>query len=312
MFDIQFVSNFHSITGKDVVLELRSELKSVDDIAKRVSIDVTSFQSKLMDIESKSDAERLQTIEKLRENLALLAEDMANELTKMSIKLNPNKPKNEIECSAIKVKDRKSKSRSLSDSSDIDSDHSTSRRKLRKIKRRRKITKSQAELSSTSTELSSNSEDVVDRGTVNVKEEPFVISQNMDDLMNGASNESIRKQNDFHGFGDGDNDDGADDGFEIGIKTELNDTLSSQLPTSAKDASQSNGSPNDKDADSDESTEIIDQNKEIEGEKKKPTENSAIERMEVDAEHSSDLASHSDNDDDDVEDSDEDIRRYEK
>lgn len=298
---------FIFITGKDAVFELRSELKSVEDIAKRVSIDATSIQSKLMDIESKSEGERILMIEKLRENLALLVDDMADELTKMAIKLNPNRSSEEIESSAQKLKDRKSKSRSLSDSSDIDSDQSTSQRILRKVKRRRKITKSQAERSSTSTDLSSNSEDVVDKGTLNVKDEPFVISQNIDDLMNGASNESIRKQTDFLGFGN--DDDNDDDGFEIGIKTEFNDTLSSQLPTSPKNASQSNSSPNDKYADIDENSQIIN-NKGVEREKKQPTENSAIGSMEVNAEHSSSLASVSDNNDDDVEESDEDIRRY--
>lgn len=297
------------------MLELRSDLKAVDDIANRVTIDATSIRAKLANFENQSESERAQAVGKLRENLALLVDDMAKELTKMAIKLNPIKTSNETESPTKKPGDRMSKILSLSDSTDQDSDKSESRRKSRKLKRRRKIPKSQAELSDSTTDLSSKSEDMVDKGTGIVKDEPFIISQNIDDLMNGnasnSANESIRKENDFLGF---DND---DDDFEIGIKTELNDTFSSQLLTSQKPVSQSSNGPKDRDADSDESTEIIDHDKELKAATEKTTENSAIESMEVDEDRSSSVASLSDNndminEDDDSDDDDEDIRKYVK
>lgn len=301
----------------DVVVELRSELKAVDDIANRVSIDATSIRTKLKNIENQSEDERTQAIGKLRENLALLVEDMANELTKMAVKLNPSKA-----TSIQKVRDGKSKSRSVSDSTDADSGKSESRRKSRKLKRRRKIPKSQAGLSESTTDLSSNSEDMVDRGTRIVKDEPYVVSQSIDDLMNGnasnSANESIRKENDFLGF-DNDDDDGE---FEIGIKTELNDTFPSQVPTSEKDVSNAGSKNNDND--SGKSTELVNPDKHLEDdvEKSQSTENSAIENMEVDADHSPSVASLSEEGDgdededndliDDDDDDDEDIRKYAK
>lgn len=306
---------FFSALGNVEVLELRSDLKAVDDIANRVTIDATSIRAKLANFENQSESERTQAVGKLRENLALLVDDMAKELTKMAIKLNPIKTSNETESPTKKPGDRMSKILSLSDSTDQDSDKSESRRKSRKLKRRRKIPKSQAELSDSTTDLSSKSEDMVDKGTGIVKDEPFIISQNIDDLMNGnasnSANESIRKENDFLGF---DND---DDDFEIGIKTELNDTFSSQLLTSQKPVSQSSNGPKDRDADSDESTEIIDHDKELKAATEKTTENSAIESMEVDEDRSSSVASLSDNndminEDDDSDDDDEDIRKYVK
>lgn len=305
------------------VIELRTDLKAVDDIANRVKIDATSIRAKLVNFENQSESERSQTVGKLRENLALLVDDMAKELTKMAIKLNPIKASIETQSSTQKTVERKSKSR-FSDSTDIqDSDKSESRRKSRKLKRRRKVPKSLAELSDSSMDLSSNSEDMVNKGTAIIKDEPFIISQNIDDLMNGnasnSANESIRKENDFLGF---DNDDDDND-FEIGLKTELNDTNSSQLLTIQKPVSQNSNSSKDKDADSDESTEIIDHHdKQFKAtkEKEKTTENSAIESMEVDADRSSSVASLSDNndlidendDDDDDSDDDEDIRKYVK
>lgn len=205
---------------------MTNDLKIVDDIASRLKIDTTSIRNKLASIEKQSEVEKHSTMVKLRENLGLLADDMALQLRKIAHKLNPNKSHNESEQLLVKSRVQRSRSRSSSDSADEDNSNNESKRKFKKLKKRRKLHKTQAERSD-STDFSSNSEDASNK-SARRKDEPFIIAQDIDEVLNGnansnSANESLRKENDFLGFDD-----------EIDIKQEatLNDSILSNPQSS--------------------------------------------------------------------------------
>lgn len=232
--------------------EINRSLKLAAEMGNRISSDVKSIQKSITEIDKVSEAERTKTIEKFGVNVGLLLDDVAKELNKIAIKLNPNLIPGRVDTATQKTPEKKSKSRVESDSTDEDN-YSESHRKSRKLKRRRKTRLNPSDISDSMNKSSSSEEYFSDKNALNnIKDEPFVISQNIDDLINGtgsnSANGSIRKENDFLGF---------DDDIEIGIKTELNNsepTFSSQ-----KDASQ-NAMEVSKEASSiedDESTQII-------------------------------------------------------
>ncbi|XP_031623433.1 transcriptional regulator ATRX homolog isoform X2 [Contarinia nasturtii] len=273
----------------DLVAELQTELKSIDDMANRIATDTASIRSKLGDIEKQPQAEK--SISKLRVNLSLLVEDVSKELKKVAIKLNPTM------ASVESKRENKSENRSLSHSTDEDSDISKSRRKIPKLKRRRKKPKGNT---SDSTALSSSSEDSFPVAKNDTMDEPFVVTQNIDDLINqngsNSANGSIRKENDFLGF------DNVD--FENGIKNEeqLSESISSQQQLSDKDQNKM-----------DTSNELSEQDTQIINQKATESEqsnNSALTKKSTDVEDISSDAfilsddfieeDHGDDDDDDI------------
>lgn len=286
-------------------------------MANRLSIDVKLIQSRVTEIDAQSETERQpEAIEKLRENMGLLVEHIAKELTQIAIKLNPKIAPTTVETATQKTPEKRPTSQ-FSDSTDIEHNYANeSSRKSRKLKRRRKQPKNHSDISD-SMNVSSNSDGSFSDGnpTRNIKDEPFVISQNLDDVINGtgsnSANESIRKENDFRGF------DNVDDN-EFNIKAEV------MLNSESLISNQSNNEPNtsqtamdvSKEASSiedpsitsisedDESTQIINYDHEPERPK-----DSAIKPTDVSssADSSSD---HNILDDDDDEDDDEDIRKY--
>lgn len=181
-----------------------NDIKLVEDIALRISMDTKSIRNRLTNIENQSEKERRDAIREISQNFGLLVEHMANELNKTAINLNPTKA-NDTRISIQKSPSKKVKklsrgsSSSLTDDDSTDSGESLSHRRMsRRTKRRRKLAKSRANVSSN---MSSNSEDLPKR----IKDEPLNISQDMDDLVNGASNsanESLTKENDLLGFDD--------------------------------------------------------------------------------------------------------------
>lgn len=277
---------------------VRNDIKIVEDIALRISMDTKSIRDRLSEIESKPEKERTDTIREINQNFGLLVEHMANQLNKTALKLNPKKASDttSIQKSPNKKAKKSPRSSSSTEDEETDSGESTShRRSSRKMKRRRKLTRSRANASSSA---SSNSEDLPNR---NIKDEPFVISQDLEDLMNGTSNsanESLTKENDLLGF------DHVND-MEIGIKTGamLNSDPTILSPNAAKS---SNKCPNQS------STDLT------AGKNSTPNEsndkvmdvstNSALEPMN---EESAALSSNDiiDNDDDDEDDEDEEIAR---
>lgn len=275
---------------------MKTDMKAVDDMANRISIDNASIRTKLTDIENQPDPTiRTQLVMKLRENLALLVADMANELNNIASKLDPKLRHNGIESIVQRPLDTKSKSRSFDDSSDENSDLSESRRKSRRLMRRRKVKKSN--LTNKSTDYSSSSDDYYTKNITKIKnEEPLVISQNVDDLMNenasNSANGSIRKENDFLGF---DNDD-----FDIGIKSEvlLNESLLSQQTTNTNQNNMENNvnDVENKDAESDENTELVEfDEKTVTKRANDQTKNGLIESMDVDERNLSSSSNESDN-----------------
>lgn len=213
----------------DMVLVVRNDLKTVDDMANRIKVDTQLIQNKLTEVEKQPEADRPAGIEKLRENFALLVKDMANELTKIALKLRPNAAQTETDSSSRKLSDKMPKDRLVSESTDYDSD---SYRKSRKLKRRRKLRRSQADVSDSSN-LSSTSKNsrLHESEAKKFRSEPEVISQDMDEILeapgSNKSNESISKENDFIGFEDVDE-------IDIGIKTEVmlnSESMSSQNAT---------------------------------------------------------------------------------
>lgn len=179
---------------------VKNDIKIVEDIAIRISMDTKSIHNRLADIENQPEAERLIAIREIGQNFGLLVEHMANQLNKTATKLNPKKESETASVLKSPIKKVKKSSRSSSstgsDTTDSEGGSSSLRRISRKTKRRRKLARSRADASNTS----SNSEDLPKR----IKEEPLVISQDMEDLMNGASNsanESLTRENDLLGFG---------------------------------------------------------------------------------------------------------------
>lgn len=294
--------------------QIRKDLRTVDNMANRLSIDVKLIQSRVTEINAQSETERQpEAIEKLRENMGLLVEHIAKELTQIAIKLNPKIAPTTVETATQKTPEKRPTS--LSDSTDIEHNYANeSSRKSRKLKRRRKLPKNHSDISD-SMNVSSNSDgSFSDRNpTRNIKDEPFVISQNLDDVINGtgsnSANESIRKENDFRGF------DNVDDN-EFSIKTEV------MLNSESLISNQSNNEPNtsqtamdvSKEAsliedpsnisEDDESTQIIN----YDDHEPEQSKNSAIKPADV----SSSADSSSDHNilDDDDDDDDEDIRKY--
>lgn len=310
--------------GVDLLLETTNDLKYVGDMADRIKIDTLTIRNKLMEIEQQSEAERQSAIEKLRENFGLLVEDMIKELTKIGNKFRPNVAQNDSDL-LVQLRVQRSRSRSSSEiSGEVNSD-SESRRKLKRLKKRRRLHKNQNEHSD-STNSSSNSDAASTRRNENGK--PFVISQNIDDVMNGnansnSANESIRKENDFLGF---------DDNYEIDIKQEaiLNESISSlnQLQTSqhkdtqnatetsnqrvsnvSRDEQMSVDENEDEDKDDERSTQINEKdNVKPESEKTAKLEQSnRAAQDDGDSDHSSSTTNLSD---DLVDEEDEDVRKY--
>lgn len=265
------------------MIDIKNELKIIDEMADRIKIDAKSIGNQVTSIEGEPDNQRAIEVEKLRENLSLLVKDIAKELNKMAVKLSPaiiiessHKPSETI-TNPQKAKRRNS-------SSDEES-HSHQSRKARKLKKRRKFHK----ISSSSTNSSSSEEPAKENG---IKDEPFVISQNIDELMNGSrsnsAHESIHKENDFLGF------DNEDD-IEIGIKTEvmLNSDpahQSSEVENSEVDSSQL-------------TVMAVETASQIDKQQKQDNE---IQEMEESSSNASIAGNIFDDDDDD----DEDIRKY--
>lgn len=192
---------------------VKNDIKFVEDIALRISMDTKSIRNRLSEIENQPEKERVDAIRAINQNFGLLVEDMANQLNKTALKLNPKKPSDttSMQKSPNKKARKLSRISSSTEDEESDSDESSSHRRVsHKMKRRRKLARSRANLSSGA---SSNSEDLPNR---NIKDEPFVISQDLDELMNGTSNsanESLTKEKDLLGF------DHLND-MEVGIKTD--------------------------------------------------------------------------------------------
>lgn len=203
---------------------VKNDVKFVEDIALRISMDTKSIRNRLAEMENQPEKERLDAIREISRNFGLLVEDMANELNKTAVKFNPNKPTDKSPNKKLKNWSHNSSS---TEDELTDSDES-SKQRLRKLKRRRKMTKSRANMSG---ENSSNSEELPNRI---IKDEPYIISQDFDDLMNGgtsnSANESLTKENDLLGF------DHVND-VEIGIKTEA--MLNSEPAILSQDATKS-------------------------------------------------------------------------
>lgn len=195
---------YFTFADVDLVQMVQNDLKFVEDIALRISIDTKLIRGQMIEIQKKSEQEQIHAVRDMSENFGLLVADIANELSKTAIKLNPKtapdtKAINQ-QNSPIKRAKKWSHSSSSTDDEDTGSDKSSSHRKQsRKMKRRRKVATSRASAPGTS----SNSEkDLPHR---NIKEEPLVISQDVHDLMNGggasnSANESLSKENDLLGF----------------------------------------------------------------------------------------------------------------
>lgn len=205
-----------------------------------MSVDAEKMRGRLVNIEKQSETERNDVIEKLRENLGLLIGDMANELTKLALKLNPKVYIENNKANIQKVADKKNKSRSVSDSSDESNvnDHLLT---PRKVKRRRKKARGAVSASGSTSSSSSSDERSVnkEKRSKPMSDEPFVMTQDVDELMNcgtsNSANESLTKENDFSGFAD------QVDDIEIGIKTEVmlnSESLSQRSSTNEKSPSQ--------------------------------------------------------------------------
>lgn len=209
-----------------MVVEAKKQLKTVDDIANRISVDTKSIRDRLATIESQPEAERTDAIDKLRENFGLLIDDIANELTKIAVQLNPKLTRTEAAPNQ-KTHNKKERNHPMSDSTE---EYECSEPiRSRKFKKRRKVARSGRSVSGSS-DLSSNSEESpLGKDKPKTPEnKPYVMTQNVDDLMNGgasnSANESLTKENDLLGFDDA----------EIGIKTEI--MLNSEQISSQKNA----------------------------------------------------------------------------
>lgn len=275
-------------------------------MANRISIDITTMFGDLSEIQKKPETERSMAIDDLRKNVGLLVDDIAKGLTKIAIKFHPELVPTKAEAATQKTPDKRRTSQRSSDSTDDNSD--SFERKSRKLKKRRKVPKNHSDISD-SMHVSSDSIDSdadKDKAVDDVKKEPFIVSQNLDDLINGtgsnSANESIRKENDFLGF------ENVDD-FDVGIKREV--MLNSESMLSSQSANEKNSSSKamdvSKDTSDDESTEIINYD-----EKPAKSNDSAIKETDL----SSDAASlndadidHIEDDDDDDDDGDDDIRK---
>lgn len=175
--------------------EINRNLKLAAEMGNRISSDVKSIQKSITEIGKVSEAERTKTIEKFGINVGLLLDDVAKELNKIAIKLNPNLIPGRVDTATQKTPEKKSKSRVVSDSTDEDN-YSESHRKSRKLKRRRKTRLNPNDISDSMNKSSSSEEYFSDKNALNnIKDEPFVISQNIDDLINGTG--SKHSGNDF-------------------------------------------------------------------------------------------------------------------
>lgn len=234
-------------------------------------------------------------------------EDMAKELHKTAMKLNPKIMHKETELQLPTTLHKKMKT----SQSDLSVDENNEFRR-KKLKKRRKRQKSEPNNSNTT---SSSSDDSVDKRSKRSEntDEPFVISQNIDELLNGnansnSANGSIRKENDFLGFDD----------IDIDIKSEgmLDESITLNLPASQKESIQSTAeTDNDLLAkeksllDSVESTQIIsptinDNSSKVSVEKEQS--NGAVKDVDIDDSASMSSFHNIDSDDDD---DDDDIRK---
>lgn len=75
---------------------MTDDLKMIEDIADRLKIDSHMIRKKLKVIEEQPEAEHLPEVERLRFNFSLLADDMANELTKIRNKFRSNVVHNDV------------------------------------------------------------------------------------------------------------------------------------------------------------------------------------------------------------------------
>lgn len=268
------------LVGNDMVLVVRNDLKTVEDMANRIQVDTQSIRNKLTEIEKQAEAERPAGIEKLRENFSLLVKDMANELSKIALKLRPNAVQTETDSSDRKLSEKKPKTRLVSDSTDEDSDSHRIKRKLKH--RRRKVRRSQADniMSDSSNVTSTSKNSLLEQPKAKkFKEEPEVISQDIDEILeapgSNKSNESTSKENDFIGFDD------IDD-IDIGIKTEVmlnSESISSQNATSTQNTNTNTKTSAATNASMEKSSECITLNTSSES-KANESNNSAIRKLD--------------------------------
>lgn len=299
-----------SLSDENKLDELKHGLDVVKDITTRMSVDAEKIRGRLMNIDKQPETERNDVIEKLRENFGLLIGDMANELSKIALKLNPKVYIENNKAKSQKVTDKKNKHRSVSDSNDESNsdDHLLT---PRKVKRRRKKPR-EAVGGSGSTSLSSSSDERSlnkEKRPKPTTDEPFVMTQDVDDLMNcGASNsanDSLTKENDFSGF-----DDQVDD-IEIGIKTEAmlnSESMSQRNITNEKSPSQSQ---NQVKTDTTNDKSVVNENNTSQNTNKEtdPVNMSAITILNRSSSSTSLSENHDVDDDDDDDEDDDEIRK---
>lgn len=289
-----FNTNLCILGDELMVLELKNELKKVEEMSDTIKTNTQSLSNRLITIETQPNDQRISATEQFRKGFAMFIEDVANELTQLAIKLNPKSKLNHK--SNHKLPSRRESSRSSNYSSDTEASNSNgSHRKSRRLKRRRKLPKSKADVAM-STDISSDGDNLVAKNT----SEPIVMIQDVDDLMNSgansnSANESLSKENDLHGFD-------VTDEVEFGIKTELmlNTTNEKSLMESAEKSFVSDTADKNISIESVASEKSV--NKVADG-----MNNSAIEEMDR---SSTDLSDHFNDDDDDDDEDDEEIRKY--
>lgn len=281
---------FSLVSDMDAVQTIQNDLKFVEDIALRISMDTKSIRNRMLEMQNQTEQERIDAVREIKQNFGLLVEDMASQLNKTANKLNPKKAIDTTSVQKSPMK-RVKKYCSSTDDEDTDSGQSSSHRKLsRKTKRRRKIATSRG---ASAPDSSSNSEDLP---VHNIKEEPLIISQDINDLMNGggasnSANESLTKENDLLGFDQANN---AEMHKDIDELLDNETKPSNKSPNHTKKATE-NSTPADQSMDvTKESSELM-----VPGEEPQLSTNM-----------SEDLIDNDDDDDEDDDDDDEEIQKY--
>lgn len=233
---------------------LKATLKRVDDMKRRISVDLKGVYEKLSEIELNTDpAYRNKTANTLSDNFGLLIDDVAQELTSIADTFKPTEkekakeieketknesqiqrsPASTQEINSVRL-NKDAKNRLLADTTDSDESVATTK-KDRKTKHRRRKAR-------TSKDSSVSSKDESIASLTNNKalsstepSQPLVVSQTIEDLYNSDLN---KKDDVPTTSADSRKDDHEDDflGFEgtseidIGIKTELLQSLESEPP----------------------------------------------------------------------------------